>query len=188
MLSRSLNQRLVQRAASVSESLLAGRNTVLMVESFWKRLLDGSHPWRDNSTSVPPLRSQGVFKSYRGHDSIKSRYPSMQGALTLEQERFPEEQKSKALSYEGRMVAVEGSAFWRPADTIEGRNDKNLKSIFSYGGDQFEMDALAPLDHALRVAYFSSEITNVYLGVHQSSVFKVPILNVILLHDTISLG
>jgi hypothetical protein len=42
---RSLNQRLLQRAASLSESLRAGRNTVLMVRSFWLRLLDASHSW-----------------------------------------------------------------------------------------------------------------------------------------------
>lgn len=114
-----------------------------------------------------------MVKSYMGHESIKSRYPSIQGKLELEKELRPEEQQSTTMSYEPRMVAVEGSAFWRPAEPVEGKRNDDLKGIFSYGEDQTEMDALAPLDHALRVAFFSSDITNVYVGVHQSHVFKV---------------
>ena len=46
-------------------------------------------------------------------------------------------------SYEGRSIAVEASAFWRPKEAFIDKNDAGVARVFSYGGNQAEMDALA---------------------------------------------
>jgi hypothetical protein len=46
-------------------------------------------------------------------------------------------------SYEARSIAVEASAFWRPKEAFADKSNAGLANVFSYGGNQAEMDAIA---------------------------------------------
>jgi len=104
---------------------------------------------------------------------LKNKYPSLGGPLQTEKEQFPPGRQSTDMSYEGNMISVEASAFWGPTKDLTGKRDPEGKSVFTYGNDELEMTSLAHLDKAFRVAYFSADITNVYVGLHHSQVFKM---------------
>jgi len=169
---RSLDQRIIQRAAAVSESLLAGRNTVVFVQSYWKRLLDATHPWRDPAKSFPPLTVSGAAPSHLGLNlqPLKDLYPTISLPLETVPEQFPPERQSSGMSYQGNLISVEASAFWRPLESLS--QPQNPPSVFAYANNEVEMNSLAHLDKVFRAAYFSADITNVYVGVHASGVSR----------------
>ena len=151
------------------------------MESYWKRLLDATHPWRDTSTALPPLVVQSGASSPPSHigspsnlQSLKDTYPTLLGPLQTEVEQFPPGRQSTDMSFEPNMISVEASAFWRPTQDLAYKRDPpDGKSVFTYANDELEMTSLAHLDKAFRAAYFSADITNVYVALHGSQVFKM---------------
>ena len=179
---RSLDQRVKQRAAALSETLIAGTNTIKMVKHYWLRLLDGQDSWRDANTTSERLLQDSGFPNpsyFSPHNDQRcQQYTGFgvqceQPGNKLVKEELPPGKKSVA-SFEERMISVQSSSFYRPlplpakkAPTTAG------DSVYSYGSDSEEVRALADLDNVLRVAYFSADVTSVYVAVHDKETFKM---------------
>ena len=176
----SLDTRLSQRAESLRQELIAGKNTVSMVKAYWLQLLDGtSDSW--NSSKLPPLiRGEGVnptyFSPYSPQDCTRGSGIDQLIKCGTELSLIAEKTTASAKleSYEDRMISVEASAFFRPKSSLE---DKKLMpadndQVFSFSSSVEEVAHLADLDNVMRVAYFSIDVTAVYLGMHSTETFK----------------
>ena len=176
---RSLDLRVQQRAAALSETLVAGTNTINMVKHYWLRLLDGQLTWRSPDDVEPLLRRPGVANpSYFSpvtacpspmHPGVQCQQPQE----TLVTETLPAGKASIA-SREPRLLSVRSTSFFRPKDTLlEIVNPASPDTVFNYQSEREEVDGLADLDNVLRVAFFSADITSIYVGFHSSQTFKM---------------
>ena len=179
---RSLNTRLRQRSETLRQELVAGKNVVSMVKSYWVQLLDGTSDSWNATSNLPPLtRGAGVNPTYFSPYSAEE---CSRGAvidalikcgteLSLVAERTTA--SAKLDSYEDRMISVEASALFRPKASLA---DKKLipagnDQEFQFASPSIEVAHLADLDNAMRVAYFSKDVTSVYIGVHSTETFKL---------------
>jgi len=179
---RSLNTRLHQRSESLRHELVAGKNVVRMVKSYWVQLLDGtSDSWNATSNLPPLMRGAGenptYFSPYSAEECARGAGIDALIKCGMELSLVAEETTASAKldSYEDRMISVEASALFRPRASLA---DKKLMPTgndqeFRFESPSIEVAHLADLDNVMRVAYFSKDVTSVYVGVHSTETFKL---------------
>ena len=181
----SLNQRVRQRATMLQEGLGMGRSTVSMIKSYWLQVLDGNYNWYP-STHVPKLVAAAgapsfFVKSYFAPFSACTRGKLMDGSVLCGNDatsglELQAEQGFSIASYEPRKISVEASALYRPEDAARLSSEKLATeagdSVWSWSNED-EVKGLALLDEVLRAAYFSADVTSVYVATHGSETFKM---------------
>jgi hypothetical protein len=179
---RSLNTRLRQRSESLRKELVAGKNAVSMIKSYWVQLLDGaSDSWNSTSNLPPLMRGAGenptYFSPYSAEECARGAGIDALIKCGTELSLVAEETTASANlgSYEDRMISVEASALFRPRASLD---DKKLMPAgndqeFRFASPSIEVSHLADLDNVMRVAYFSKDVTSVYVGVHSTETFKL---------------
>ena len=176
---RSLDLRVRQRAAALSETLVAGTNTINMVKHYWLRLLDGQSKWRSADDVEPLVSRPGVANPSYFSPVGACLSPMPEGVeckapqKTLVKEELPAGKTSIA-SWEARELSVQSTSFFRPKDPLPRKlNPATPDTVFTYQSEREEVDGLADMDNVLRVAFFSADVTHVYVATHSSQTFKM---------------
>mmetsp|Transcript_2967 Transcript_2967/g.7586 ORF Transcript_2967/g.7586 Transcript_2967/m.7586 type:complete len:1710 (-) Transcript_2967:230-5359(-) len=176
----SLDQRCQQRALLVSEFLQKGTTSLTMTKAYLEDRVNGHMHNAASRNIIASSSSQCLYLTTwaDGIANIKGSCSGSSASSTLQCTCDPistfDEQFPDGLGPEvtGRSINAAYSFTYKPKDPLSRKLDTG-SSYYNFPSREAELQVLSDMDHVFRAAYFSNDLTAVYMATHQSEIMHM---------------